>query len=157
MTDALEGHTCTVKVSGRHISNLRFANDIDGLTGRPSELLYLANSLNQNSLNYGMDKIAEKMKIITIEMTYNKEVNISGHKLETVNQFKYIGAIISDEGSKPEVLARIAQSNAAMSKLKPIMDDKSISVKSKIELLRALAISIFLYASEFWTLDAKLR
>ena len=39
-------------------------------------------------------------------------------KLETVHSFKYLGAIVSDEGSSPEVLSRIAKTTAAVTKLK---------------------------------------
>ena len=42
-------------------------------------------------------------------------------KLGTVTSFKYLGAVVSDKGSKPEVLSsRIAQASAALTKLKPI-------------------------------------
>ena len=38
MTDALENHEGTVKIGGRIITNLRFADDIDGLAGKEEEL-----------------------------------------------------------------------------------------------------------------------
>ncbi|KAK3887821.1 hypothetical protein Pcinc_008100 [Petrolisthes cinctipes] len=74
-----------------------------------------------------------------------------------VQQFKYLGAIISDQGSKLEVLARAAQTLTALSKLKPIWKDKNISVKCKVRFLRALVLSIFLYACDTWTLTAELQ
>ena len=40
-------------------------------------------------------------------------------KLETVTSFKYLGSVITDEGSKPEILSRIAQATAALTRLKP--------------------------------------
>ena len=85
------------------------------------------------------------------------KITVNGQELETVKQFKYLGAIISQEGSKPEVFARIAQTSAALAKLKPIWRDKNISLTSKIRLLHALVISIFLYACETWTLTAELQ
>ena len=60
-------------------------------------------------------------------------------------------------GSKPEVLARIAQATAALSSLKKIWRDRNITLRSKIRLLRSLVISIFLYACESWTLTADLQ
>ena len=48
------------------------------------------------------------------------DIRISGHKLEIVNKFKYLGAIITDEGSKPEIMSRIAQTTAALTKLKTV-------------------------------------
>ena len=44
---------------------------------------------------------------------------ISRQKLETVTSFKYLGSVITDEGSKPEILSRIAQTTAALTRLKP--------------------------------------
>ena len=43
-----------------------------------------------------------------------------GQKLETVTSFKYLGSVITDEGSKPEILSRIAQTTAALTRLKPV-------------------------------------
>ena len=68
-----------------------------------------------------------------------------------------IQSMISEEGSKPEVLARIAQATAALSSLKKIWRDLNITLRSKIRLLRSLVISIFLYACESWTLTADLQ
>ena len=77
--------------------------------------------------------------------------------LGTVTSFKYLGAVVSDDGSKPEVLSRIAQATAALTKLKPIWRNNNISLGSKVKLMRSLVISIFLYACESWTLTAELE
>ena len=45
---------------------------------------------------------------------------MNGQKLETVTRFKYAGSVISDAGSKPKVLSRIAQMTAATTRLKPV-------------------------------------
>ena len=72
----------------------------------------------------------------------------------TVTSFKYLGAVVSDDGSKPEVLSRIAQAIEALTKLKPIWRDNN---KSKVKLMHSLAISIFMYACESWTMTAELE
>ena len=73
--------------------------------------------------------------------------------LETVTSFKYLGSIITDEGSKPETLSSIAQATAALTSLKTVWIDKSISFSSKIRLMLSLVTSICLYAYESWTLS----
>ncbi|KAK2185173.1 hypothetical protein NP493_244g02009 [Ridgeia piscesae] len=75
-------------------------------------------------------------------------------KLDCINSFKYLGAIIADERSKTEILARIAQTTAALAKLKTIWNDRNMALSSKIRLMRSLVRSIFLYACEFWTVRA---
>ena len=52
------------------------------------------------------------------------EVKVNAQKLETVTSFKYLGSVISDEGSKLEILFRIAQATAALTRLKPVWNDK---------------------------------
>ena len=44
--------------------------------------------------------------------------------LEKVTSFKYLGSVITDEGSKPEILSRIAQTTAALTRLKPVWNDR---------------------------------
>ena len=73
-------------------------------------------------------------------------------KLETVTSFKYLGSVITDEDSKPEIFSRMAQTTATLTRLKPVLNDMSISLSSKIRLVPSLVTSIFLYACESWTL-----
>ena len=51
-----------------------------------------------------------------------REIKVQGQKLGTVTSFKYHRAVVSDEGSKPEVLSRIAQGTAALTKLKASLE-----------------------------------
>ena len=68
---------------------------------------------------------AEKTKLITNDISgINTEIKINGQKLETVTSFKYLGSFITDEGSKPEILSRIAQTTAALTRLIPIWNDR---------------------------------
>ena len=87
----------------------------------------------------------------------NTEIKMNGQKPETVTSFKYLGSVIIDEGSKLDTLSGIAQSTAALTKLKPVWNDKSISLSSKIRLMCFLVTSIFLCTCESWTLTAKLQ
>jgi hypothetical protein len=155
MTDALNDHEETVSIGGRNITNLRFADDIDGLAGREEELADLVERLDKTSTAFGMQINAEKTKLMTNNTNgFSTDIRFNGEKLDCVNRFKYMGAIIADEGSKPEILARIAQATAALAKLKTIWNDRNIALSSKIRLMRSLVMSKFLYACESWTLTA---
>ena len=128
MTDALEDHEGTVSIGGRTITNLRFADDIDGLAGDEEELANLVELLDKASTAYGM-----RDKLMTNNTSgINTEIKVNGQKLETVTSLKYLGSVITDEGSKPEILSWIAQATAALTRLKPVWNDRSISVSSKI-------------------------
>ena len=158
MTDPLEDHEGTVSIGGRTITNLRFADDIDGLAGEEEELAKLVERLDKASTAYGMEISAEKTKLMSNNTSgINAEIQVNGQRLETVTSFKYLGSVITDEGSMPEILSRIAQATAALTRLKPVWVDKSIVLSSKIRLMRSLVTSIFLYACELWTLTADSR
>ena len=158
MTDALQDHEGTVSIGDRTITNLRFADDIDGLAGEEQELANLVQHHDKASTAYSMEISAKKTKLMTNKTSgINTEIKVNGQKLETVISFKYLGSVIADEGSKPEVLTRIAQTTATLTRLKPIWNDRSIFLSSKIRLMRSLVTSIFLYACESWTLTAELQ
>ena len=121
-------------------------------------MAHLVERLDKASTTYGMEISAEKTKLIANNTSgINTDIKVSGQKLETVTSFKYLGSVTADEGSKPEILSRIAQATAALTRLKPVWIDKSISLSSKIRLKRSLDTSIFLYACESWTLKAQLQ
>ena len=158
MSDALEEHDGKVSIGGRNITNLRFADDIDALAEEEQELEALVESLDKTCTRYKMEISAEKTKLMTNSANgIQREIKVKGQKLGTVTSFKYLGAVVSDDGSKPEVLSRIAQATAALTKLKPIWRDNNISLGSKVKPMRSLVISIFLYACESWTLTAELE
>ena len=72
-----------------------------------------------------MEINAEKTKLITNDTSgINTEIKINGQKLEIVTSFKYLGSFITDEVSKPEILSRIAQTTAALTRLIPIWNDR---------------------------------
>ena len=119
MTDALELHEGTVSTGGRAITSLRFADDSDGLAGEEEELANLVERLDKASTAYGMEISAEKIKLMTNNTSgINTEIKVNGQKLETITGFKYLGLVITDEGTKPEILSRIAQTTAALTRLK---------------------------------------
>ena len=121
MSDALEEYDGKVSIGGRNITSLRFADDIDALAEEEQELEALVESLDKTCTRYKMEISAEKTKLMTNSVNgIQREIKVKGQKLGTVTSFKYLGAVVSDNGSKPEVLSRIAQATAALTKLKPI-------------------------------------
>ena len=87
----------------------------------------------------------------------NTQITIGEQNLETVDNIKYLEAIVSQEGSKPEIMSRIAETTLSLERLKTIWRDKNLALSIKIRLMRSLTLSIFLYACESWTLTAALE
>ena len=110
MTDALEDHEGNVSIGGRTITNPLFADDIDGLAGEEEELANLVERLDKASTAYGMEISAEKTKLMK-NSGINTVIKVNRQTLETVTSFKYLGLVITDEGSKPEILSRIGNNS----------------------------------------------
>ena len=80
-----------------------------------------------------MEMSAEKTKLMINNTSgISTEIKVNGQKLETVTSFKYLGSVVTDEGSKPEIFSGIAQTTASLTRLKPVWNDRSISLSSKI-------------------------
>jgi len=62
MADTLENYSGAVKLSGRQITNLRFADGIDLIAGSKTELAELTKQLDTTARNYSMEISAEKVK-----------------------------------------------------------------------------------------------
>ena len=116
----------------------RFADDIDGLAGSEAELAELIRRLHQSCSAFGMEISAEKTKIMsnTHANEVQNDIIVNGSSLQHVNQFIYLGALVTDNGSKSEILSRMAKAQSSLSKLKVVCDDKCISLSSKIRLLQ---------------------
>ena len=158
MSDALGEHDGKVSISGRNITNLRFADDKDALAEEEQKLEASVESLDKTCTRYKMEINAEKTQLTT-NSTYGiqREIKIKGQKLGIVTSFKYLEADVSDDCSKSEDLSMNAQATAVLTKLKLIWRDNNRSLGSKVKLMRSPVISIFLYACESWTLTAELE
>ncbi|XP_060065504.1 uncharacterized protein LOC132545850 [Ylistrum balloti] len=126
---------------------------------QPTAELSLRNHLpHADPGSYGMEISANKTKLMTNnDHGIQTDITANGEKIETLKKFQYLGAIVSDEGSKPEVLARVEMTAATLGKLNIIWKDKAIKISSKIRIMRSLVHSVFLYACETWTLTAALE
>ena len=121
MCEALDDHEGSVRIGGRLITNFRFADDIVVNAEEEEEAGVLVDRLDTTTTRYKMEIGPDKTKVMTNNPNgFQREIKIKGQRLEDVENCKYLGAIISNEGSKPEILSRIAQTTAALSRLKII-------------------------------------
>ena len=115
MCEALDDHEGSVSIRGWLITNFRFADDIIINAEVEDEAGVLVDCLDTTTTRYKMEIGPDKTKVMTNNPNgFQREIKIKGQRLEEVENFKYLGAIISKEGSKPEILSRIAQTTAAL-------------------------------------------
>lgn len=122
-----------VSIEGRLLTNLRFADDVDGLTGNEQELARLIERLEEISSKCGMEIRAESLKY--------------------ASRLKDLWSFVSGESSRPEIISRITLTRATMNKMKTIWNSRT-QFKNQAAALLSLVTSIFLYAFASWTLNA---
>ena len=145
MCEASDDHEGSVSNGGRLITSFRFADDINVNAEEEEEAGVLVDRLDKTTTRYKMEIGPDKTKVMTNNPKgFQRVIKIKCHRLEEVENFKYRRAIISYVGSKPEILSRIAQTTAALFRLKIIRRDKNISLSSKVKLMQTLILSIFL-------------
>ena len=77
------------------------------MAGREEELVDFVERLDKTSTAFDMQINAEKTKLMTNNTNgFSTDIRVNGEKLDCLNRFKYMGAIIADEGSKPEINSR---------------------------------------------------
>ena len=90
MNDALDNHVGSVNIGGKIITNLRFADDIDGLAGSESELANLIKITDNAARAYGMEINSTKTQIMAnSEGSFTSEIKINNEPLKVVDIFKY--------------------------------------------------------------------
>ena len=98
---------------------------------------------------------AEKTQLMANDTNgISTDITSGNQKLETVHVFKFVGGILSDEGSKPKVLSGISQTTAAVTKLKVIWSNNYIAIGSKGPWT---CMSICLYACNTWTITTDIE
>ena len=126
MFEALDDHEGSVSIGGRLITNFSFADDIVVNAEEEEEAGVLIDRLDRTTTRYNMEIGPDKAKLMTNNPNgFQREIKTKGQRLKQVENFKYLGATISNEGSKPEILFRIAQTTVALSRLKIIWRDKT--------------------------------
>ena len=74
-----------------------------------------------------------------------------------LNSFFFLYLFFKGIHTVYDILSRVEHVTPALTRLKPVWNDRSISLSSKIRLMDYLVTSIFLYACESWTLTAELQ
>ena len=141
---------CGVRVGGRNVDNLRYADDTTLVASSKSGLVEMIERVKAESAKLGLRLNTSKTKIMTT--AGETDFKVEGQRLEVVQEFVFLGSLIKDDGScEREVRRRIALGRKAMTGLRPIMKDRGVPVATKLNLVNAMVFPVVTYGSESWT------
>jgi hypothetical protein len=143
-----------ISVSGIHINNLRFADDITLIEESEEELAGSIQRLHVEAKRYGLNVNIEKTETMVFgakEMETGIEVD--GVQLKNVEQFTYLGSMMThDLNCKKEIWRRMAIAKANLIAMDNIWKSKAVSLKTKLSILHTCIFSSVLYGCEAWVL-----
>jgi hypothetical protein len=143
-----------VKVGGKLIKALRFADDQAMVADSWEGLQKMIDKLNKISIEYGMKINIKKTKVMRIGKKQGDDwvITISGAPLEKVSEFSYLGSLITEDAKcHKEIRRRIAMGKEAFVKRRELMRG-SLNRDLKKRMVKTLIWSVVLYGSESWTL-----
>ena len=154
MALSLEDKDIGATISGFLCSNLRFADDIALLSESDKGLQSQVDSLHVVSTRFGLKISTSKTEVQCCSRDPPAiQINIDGTKLGQVEQFTYLGGVLScDNSSENDIKRRIGLATGASASLNTIWASKEITQETKLRVYRSLVLSILLYNSETWTL-----
>ena len=144
-----------IKLGGRLISNLRYADDTALCADNHEDICTLLNNINEEGKIMNMKLNAKKTKVMYVGRGQYKDIEIDGVILERVNDFIYLGSTKTSNGDcKPDILRRIGMAKSKMVDLKNIWKDKDLSYELKMKIMKVLVWTTMTYGAESWTLRA---
>ena len=140
------------------IQELLFADDTALVTHSLQAMQNLLTAFAEASKRFGLTINIKKTEVVIQDTPERKleprEVLLNGTALAEVENFTYLGSIISNKGGiDAEISKRIQSAATAFGKLRSrLWDQSDIHLKTKMRVYRAIIIPTLLYGSETWTL-----
>ena len=146
-----------IKVGGRMVKALRFADDQAMLASSQEGLQRMMDHLNKISMDYEMKINIKKTKVMMISKRSEKtsqtiKITLNGEEIEQVEKFCYLGSMVTDDARcHEEIKRRIAMGKDAFYKRGELLRG-SLNKKLKKRMVKTLVWSVVPYGSETWTM-----
>jgi len=139
-----------IKIVGRNISNLRYADDTT-LMAESEELKSLLMKVKEESEKVGLKLNIEKMKIMASGPVTSWQID--GETMETVADFIFLGSKITVDGDcSHEIKRRLLLGRKAMTNLDSILKSRDITLPTMVCLVKAMVFPVVMYGCESWTI-----
>ena len=147
----LEEAQTGIKIAGRNINNLRYADDTTLMAESEEELKSPLMKVKEESEKVGLKLNIQKTKIMASGPITLWQVG--GETMETVRDFILRGSkIIADGYCSHEIKRHLLLGRKAMTNVDSILKSRDITLPTKIRLVKAMVFPVVLYGCESWTI-----
>ena len=146
----LEEAQAGIKIAGRNINNLKYADDIT-LMAESEELKSLLMKMKEESEKAGLKLNIQKTKIMASGPIISWEID--GETVETVTYFIFLDAkITTDSDYSHEIKRCLPLGRKVMTNLDSLLKSRDITLPTKVHLVKAMVFPVVMYGCENWTI-----
>ena len=140
-----------VKIAGRNINNLRYADDTTLMAESKKELKSLLMKVKEESEKGGIKLNIQKTKIMASRPITSWQID--GETMETVADFLFLGSKITADGDCSHEIKRcLLLGRKAMTNLDSLLKNRVITSLTKVHLVKPMVFSVVMYGCESWTI-----
>ena len=139
-----------IKIAGRNINNLRYADDTTLMAESEEELKSLLMKVKEESEKVGLKLNNQKTKIMESGPITSWEID--GETVETVSDFIFLGSKITADGDcSHEIKRRLLLGRKVMTNLDSVFKSRDITLLTKVRLVKAMVFPVVTDGCESWT------
>ena len=139
-----------IKIAGRNINNLRYADDTTLMAESKEELKSLLMKVKEESEKVGLKLNIQKTRIMASSPITSWEID--GKTVETVADFIFGGSKITADGDcSHEIKRRLLLGRKVMTNLDSIFKSRDITLLTKVRLVKAMVFPVVMDGCEIWT------
>ena len=143
----LEEEQVGIKIAGRHINNLRYADDTTLMAESEEELKSLLMKVKEESEKVGLKLNIQKTKIMASDPITSWQID--GETVETVSDFIFGGSKITADGDcSHDIKRRLLLGRKVMTNLDSILKSRDITLPMKVHLVKAMVFPAVMYGCE---------
>ena len=144
-----------IKIAGRSINNLRYADDTTLMAESEEELKNLLMKVKEESEKVGLKLNIQKVKIMASSPIISWQIH--GETVEMVTDFILGGSkITADDDCSHEIKRRLLIGRKVMTNLDSIFKSRAITLSTKVCLVKAMVFPMVMYGCGSWTIKKEL-
>ena len=147
----LEEAQAGIKIAGRNISHLRYADDTTLMAEIEEELKSLLMKVKEKSEKVGLKLNIQKNNIMASGPITSWQID--GETVETVADFIFLASKITADGDCSHEIKRcLLLGKKVMTNLDSILKSRDISLSTKVRVVKAMVFPVIMYGCESWTI-----